>query len=144
MLLERLEEIRAELGQFGDSFSQYSFLIELSALNNCAKADLMTEQNLFRGCQSQVWLRMHITDGAFFLEATSDTALLRGLLYVMMQLFNGCPAQEIALAEFDFLRCCGIDGHFTSQRTSGVNGILQNIRSYCTTAQKQTPQGTGC
>lgn len=136
MLQERLNEIRTELGQFEDDFSQYAFLVELSALNGCASPELMQEQYLFRGCQSQVWLRMQVdAAGLFSLEATSDTALLRGLLYVMMQLLNGCPAAEIAASDFDLLSTCGISGHFNSTRTVGIREIQQAIRDVCTTVQ---------
>lgn len=136
MLLERLAEIKKELDQFSDGFTKYSFLVELSALNNQNTPDVMQECNLFKGCQSQVWIKLSVQDGLFYMHATSDTLLLRGLLYIMMQLYNGCPLSEIAETDLNILPYCGIEQFFTDQRISGVHGITKAIQDFCSDGWK--------
>lgn len=133
MIGERLEEIRKELNAFDDELMKYSFLVELSAYVKPDQPDLMTEENLHHGCQSQVWIRYRITDGKFYMNATSDTLIIRGVLYVMMQLFNGLPPEEIARSRIDFLKECGIAQHFTGSRISGIGGITEAVYTYCDT-----------
>lgn len=135
MLEMRLKEIREEFEQFEDSFSQYAFLVELSAYVPPEQPDLTIEANRFKGCQSQVWLTMHAENGIFQMKATSDTLILRGLLYVMMELYNGCTLTEIAEHPIDLLSACGIERHFTSERTIGIRGITEKIYEFC-----QNPQ----
>ena len=131
MLNERLKNIRDELNQFEDGFSRYAFLVELSAYVSPHQPDLMNDENLYEGCQSRVWIQMENHDGRFQMKATSDTLIIRGILYVMMELYNGCPLNEIAASQIDFLRDCGVEEHFSSERAVGIRGINQWIRCFC-------------
>ena len=80
MIEERLAEIRNEFASLDDSFTQYSFLVELSAYVSPDQPDLMKEEHLQRGCHSRVWIRQSIENGVFHMDATSDTMLIRGVL----------------------------------------------------------------
>ena len=131
MIQERLRAIREELAALEDELMQYSFLVELSAYVSPHQPELMREQNLQRGCQSRVWLRCHVDDGRFYMEATSDTLLIRGVLYIMMELFNGLKPEEIAASDVDFLNDCGISRHFSGARVNGIQGIAASVRAYC-------------
>ncbi len=131
MLEKRLEEIRAELNAFDDEFMRYSFLVELSSYVPADQSDLMQDAYLQRGCQSRVWVRLESEDGLYHMRATSDTLIIRGVLYVMMELFNGVPTAEIAEAEFDFLEACGIKEHFSDTRATGIGSVVSSIFSFC-------------
>ena len=131
MIEERIKEIYDELNAFDDEFMKYSFLVELSAYVDPDQPELMTEKNLHKGCQSRVWVEYRITEGKFFMNATSDTLIIRGVLYVMMELFNGLPPEEILGRRIDFLSECGIKEHFSDLRVSGISGIADAIYSYC-------------
>ena len=131
MIEKRLEEIRKELNAFDDDLMKYSFLVELSAYVKPDQPDLMKEENLHHGCQSQVWIRYRITDGKFYMNATSDTLIIRGVLYVMMELFNGLTPDEIVGSRIDFLKECGIAQHFSGSRISGIGGITDSVYAFC-------------
>lgn len=131
MLEERLKEIREELNSFDDEFQKYSFLVELSAYNNPDQPDLCRDEYLYRGCQSRVWIQYEISDGIFKMKATSDTLIIRGVLYIMSELYNGVPAAEIAGSEIHFLDDCGIAEHFSDTRTTGIQGLSEAVVRYC-------------
>jgi cysteine desulfuration protein SufE len=138
MLAERLREIRAELDAFDDEFTKYSFLVELSAYVSPDQPDLMVDENLQSGCQSQVWLALDAHDGVFSMRATSDTLIIRGILYIMQELFNGVPLEEIAQSDIDFLDELGIAEHFSDTRQLGIRSIASSIVSFC-----RDSRGTG-
>ena len=131
MIEERLKEIKEELNAFDDEFMKYSFLAELSAYVSPDQRDLITDEHLYRGCQSQVWLRFRLEDGFFYMDAFSDTLIIRGVLYVMMELFNGLSPAEITRRKIDFLKECGMAQHFNSTRTDGIGGIIDAIYEWC-------------
>lgn len=131
MLKERLDEIRAELNTFEDDFMRYSFLVELSAYVNSDQPELMIEENLHKGCQSQVWIDFQIRNGLFFMNALSDTLIIRGILYIMMELFNGLSPKEITENRIDFLKELGLSQHFSDTRVSGIQGICDSVFTYC-------------
>ncbi len=131
MLEQRLSEIREELDSFEDEFTKYSFIVELSAYVSPDQPDLMKDEFLQRGCQSRVWARYELRDEKFFMRATSDTLIIRGVLYIMQELFCGVPAVEIAASKIDFLGELGIAGHFSDARQSGIGSITSSIVSFC-------------
>ena len=131
MIEDRVREIRKELGGFEDEFLRYSFLVELSSYVPADQPELMRDENLHRGCQSRVWLRFRTENGCFYMDAVSDTLIIRGVLYVMMQLYNGLPVCEIAERKIDFLKECGLKDHFSSDRILGLTGIADAVYEYC-------------
>ena len=131
MLKERLDEIRKELNDFDDELMKYSFLVELSSYVDAHQPELMIPENLHHGCQSLVWIRCRIEEGKFYMNATSDTLLIRGVLYVMMELFNGLTPEEILENRIDFLKDCGISQHFNESRVSGIRGITEAVYGCC-------------
>ena len=131
MIQERLSEIAAELNQFEDEFLKYSFLVELSAYVNPNQPDLMTKNHLHEGCQSQVWMSFQEEDGLFLMRAMSDTLIIRGVLYVIMELFNGLSVKEISENKINFLEDCGIEQHFSSERVAGISSIISAIYDFC-------------
>jgi cysteine desulfuration protein SufE len=131
MLEQRLADMRAELGTFDDEFTRYAFLVELSAYVSPDQPDLMRDEYLQRGCQSRVWLCCEQRDGCLWLRATSDTLIIRGILYILGELYNGVPLSEVASSQLDVLRELGIAEHFNDARQSGIASISAAVVSYC-------------
>lgn len=131
MLEERLSEMREELGSFDDEFTKYSFLVELSAYVKADQSDLMRDEYLQRGCQSRVWVRHEERNGTYQLHATSDTLIIRSILYIIGQLYNGVGVQEIAASNIDVLAALDIAGHFSDTRQLGIRSIADGIVSFC-------------
>jgi cysteine desulfuration protein SufE len=65
------------------------------------------------------------------MRATSDTLIIRGILYIMQELFCGVPVEEIAQSDIDFLDELGIAEHFNDARQSGIASISAAVVSYC-------------
>ena len=55
-LNETLKTLKSEFDSLEDDFSKYEYLTELAALLPKESTALRQEENLFRGCQSQVWI----------------------------------------------------------------------------------------
>ncbi|MCR5083009.1 MAG: SufE family protein [Parasporobacterium sp.] len=131
MLKDKLKSIKEELNEFDDSFTQYAFIVELSAYVPAEIPEIMTDEYKYKGCQSQVWLKLEDKAGAFNMLATSDTLLIRGILYIMSELYNGEKIEEIANMDFDFLKECSIEEHFNSERTVGIKKMNEEIKNFC-------------
>lgn len=128
---ERIKEIKEELNAFDDELLGYSFLVELSAYVPPDQPELMKDEYFQRGCQSRVWIKYDLHDETFQMKATSDTMLIRGVLYVMMQLYNGLTPAQIAERKIDFLQECGIVRYFSGARIAGIGSITDSIYNYC-------------
>ena len=124
---EELEELKAEFDSLPDSFTRYTYLVELAALLPKTEG-LCREERLYRGCQSQVWLWVRQEGTLCRLSTDSDTLIIRGILALFVALLDGKPADEVCAARFDLLDTLGIAEHFNSQRTSGIAGLLPEIQ----------------
>lgn len=45
--------------------------------------------NIVHGCTSQVWLICEEKDGKLFFYGTSDAVIVKGLVFLILQIFSG-------------------------------------------------------
>ena len=133
----RIDQLAGEFRQLEDDFLRYSSLVELGGLLPFLSTEERAAADLFPGCQSRVWLHMELRGGRFHLCADSDTVILRGLLYVLVTVYDGAPPEEAAGAAFSPLEELGLSGSFSPQRQGGIAGILEAIRGFCRNAPVQ-------
>ena len=111
---------------------RYRYLIDLGRKLPPYPEEARTDAHKVRGCVSQVWINPHFSDDApprFFFDGDSDAHIVRGLVAVMMLLFNGKTAAEIketdARAVLDTL---GLSRHLSPMRTNGLFSMLGRIQ----------------
>lgn len=122
-----LAQLQSMFSGIDDELDRYSLLIELSSLLPGSDG-LRDEQNLYRGCQSQVWLRAEAPDGLCRLVGDSDTVLIRGVLFLFAALIENVPVADVLEADCDLLDALSLGSLFSSQRTLGISGLLPEIR----------------
>ena len=111
---------------------RYRFVIELGkALPDLAE-DKRTSANKVQGCASQVWLVSHVGDGAdpvMTFEGDSDAHIVRGLVAIVLAIYSGKRASEIAaLDAIDTFNTIGLVEHLSSQRANGLRSMIKRIR----------------
>ena len=112
---------------------RYRYLIELGRKLPAYPEAARTDAHKVRGCVSQVWLNPSFSDDnppKFFFDGDSDAHIVKGLVAVMMLLFNGKTAEEItatdARAVLDEL---GLSRHLSPMRTNGLFSMLGRIQA---------------
>jgi cysteine desulfuration protein SufE len=123
-------EIAENLSYLDDWEDRYRYIIELGqALPPLAEAEKNAE-NKVHGCVSQVWLVSHRDGATVSYRGESDAMIVRGLVAILVALYSGRPAREIAdtdaIAVFDEL---GLREHLTTQRSNGLVAMVNRIRS---------------
>jgi cysteine desulfuration protein SufE len=125
-----LDALVEEFELLGDWEQRYRYLIELGRGLPAMSADEHSDANKVRGCASQVWLiNEGFPGGALSYRGDSDAHIVRGLIAVLLRLYNGHTAEEIlafnAPAGFEKL---GLTGALTQQRSNGLAAMVQRIR----------------
>jgi len=125
-----VDELADELDLLGDWEQRYRHLIDLGrGLAPLTDAEHV-DANKVRGCASQVWL-IASRDGAgrFSFRGDSDAHIVRGLIAVLLGLYDGRTAAEIlsfdAHAAFERL---GLTGALSRQRSNGLFSMVERIR----------------
>lgn len=126
-------EIADNLNFLEDWEDRYRYLIELGqALPRLPEAE-RTAANKVQGCASQVWLASEVQrrPGGSILNfrGDSDALIVKGLVAILIALYSGRPAGEIAatdaVALFDEM---GLREHLTTQRANGVAAMVKRMR----------------
>lgn len=88
---------------------------------------------------SQVWLETSRGDGndpTMQFIGDSDAHIVRGLVAIMLVLFSGRRASEIASLDAEaVLKRLGLDEHLTPQRANGLRAMVARIRRDALAAQ---------
>ncbi|NLW73088.1 MAG: SufE family protein [Chloroflexi bacterium] len=137
--MKTIPEIEA---QFIDDFNQlenweekYDYLIELGDSLPEMPAELKTADNLVKGCQSSVWFATRCEDGRLFIEADSDSLIIKGIVAILVQLLSGQPSSDIAHADLTMFETLGLWRHLSSQRSNGVTAMMAHLKQSAATCQ---------
>jgi cysteine desulfuration protein SufE len=128
--IDALIEDFASLDEWED---RYRYVIELGRGLAPLTPEEHSESNKVRGCASQVWLVVERERGeepVLRFRGDSDAHIVRGLIAILLALFSGRPARDIARldAEATFSRL-GLREHLTSQRSNGLSAMVARIRA---------------
>ncbi|MBX3571323.1 MAG: SufE family protein [Mesorhizobium sp.] len=127
--IERIFEDFEFLDEWED---RYRYVIDLGRDLPPFPESARTPQNKVQGCVSQVWLETTRSDGpdpVMRFAGDSDAHIVRGLVAIMLALFSGRRASEIAKIDAEaVLKRLGLDEHLTPQRANGLRSMVARIR----------------
>lgn len=125
------EELVENFEFLGDWEERYRYIIDLGKQLKPLEDSERIEDNIVRGCQSQVWLvRDHDVDAKLQFRADSDAFIVRGLLAVVLTAFDDkSPTDILAFDAKDFFARLGLDQHLSPSRANGLHSIVEKIRT---------------
>jgi len=112
----------------GNWMARYEYLIDLGRSLPDFPEKWRTETNRLHGCQAQVWMVSELRDHKLFFQARSDSAIVTGLLALLMQVYSGRLPQEILSHPPDFLRAIELEQHLSPNRANGLFHMMERIR----------------
>lgn len=131
MTIEQVQqEIVAEFSMFDDWMDKYAYLIEMG--NSLAPIDpaYKNDQNIIKGCQSQVWINAEYADGKLSYQGESDALIVKGLVALMLRVVNGHSPVEIINTDFHFVDQIGLKEHLSPTRSNGLLAMIKQIKLY--------------
>lgn len=138
-VLKAQEEVVGEFSLFDDWMDRYQYLIDLGRRLPEFPEELRTDENRIRGCQSQVWFVPRKHGGRLEFQATSDAAIVSGLIALLLRIYSGRSPGEILDTEPTFVKELGLEQHLSPTRSTGLHSMLDAIRRFARDAQEQEP-----
>lgn len=89
-----------------------------------------TEINEVRGCQSKVWLTARQESDKVFFSADSNTAITKGLVSLLVRIFNGQSPDAILNADLYFMHKIGMERFIGTQRSNGFAAMIKQMKLY--------------
>lgn len=125
------EEIIREFSMLdGNLELTLQYLMELGQQLPPFPEEERTEENIVKGCQSKVWLSAKMENGTIHFLADSNTAITKGLVGLLMRVYQGQTPEEILKTEVYFPTKIGMDRFIGTQRSNGFGSMIQQIRRY--------------
>lgn len=127
---EAQQEIADEFAFFSDWTERYQYLIDLGRQLPALPEEAKTEANRVHGCQSMVWLVPSGDASRMHFDAISDSAIVSGLLALVLRVYSDRPAAEILATEPTFIQQIGLAKHLSPTRSNGLAATLALIKSH--------------
>lgn len=114
----------------GDMEMTVFYIMELGQkLPDMSAAD-KTEENEVKGCQSKVWLTARLENDKIHFTADSNTAITKGLVSLLVRIFNGQSAGAILNADLYFMHKIGMERFIGTQRSNGFAAMIKQMKLY--------------
>ena len=115
---------------FDDWMDRYQLLIDMGNDQPPLDEQYKTEQNLIDGCQSRVWLQADFDGERMHLQAESDALIVKGIVSLLIRVFDNQTPQDILDADLYFIERIGLREHLSPTRSNGLLAMIKQMRMY--------------
>jgi cysteine desulfuration protein SufE len=129
-IAETQQEIVEEFEMFEDWMARYEYLIELGKGLPLIDAEYKVDENIIKGCQSQVWLHAETKDNQVVYTADSDAILTKGLIALMIRVLSNQKPKDIVNADMGFVDEIGLKEHLSPTRANGLVSMIKQMKFY--------------
>ncbi len=150
------QEVVDEFAMFTDWQDRYEHLIALGKDLPLIAPEQKVESNLVRGCQSRVWLNAELgsastphpdisglrstpsellsvtgqNEPVIHFTADSDAMITKGIVALLVRVYNDRTPQEILGASTAFIDRIGLREHLSPNRANGLSAMLDQMKRY--------------
>lgn len=135
------ERIIREFELLQDWPERYKYIIKLGDKLEPLPEEDKTEDNLVKGCQSQVWLTAENKEGKVIFKADSDAAITKGLVSLMVRFYSEREPEVILNTKPEFIDKIGMAQHLSPTRANGLASMVKQMKIYAMAFKAQSEQG---
>ncbi|TEW53794.1 SufE family protein [Psychromonas sp. RZ22] len=109
--------------------AQYRLIIQLGKMLVSLPEHLKIESNQVKGCESLAWLVISEKEGIYHFEMDSDTRVVKGLMKIILLIFQNKTKQQIESIDCEKLFSeLGLLNYLSPSRSNGLFAIIKNIK----------------
>ena len=131
------QDIIEEFEMFDQWMDKYEHIIDLGKSLPLIDSRFKTEENLIKGCQSQVWLHAIKENDKVIFTADSDAVMTKGIIALMVRVFSHQNPKDIVEADTDFINQIGLKEQLSPTRANGLLSMLKQMKLYALAFQSQ-------
>lgn len=126
---EKQQELIDEFAIYDDWMDKYEYIIELGKAVRGIPDQSKTKEQLIEGCQSNVWLACRLDNGKMYFDADADAIITKGIIGMLLQVYNGETPQVILQTEPNFIHEIGLTEHLSPTRANGLLSMVKRIKT---------------
>lgn len=132
--MKSIEELSAEIIEefsvFDEWLDKYEYIIELGKSLPLIDESDKVDSNLIAGCQSRVWLSCKMEEGALRFKADSDAIITKGIISLLIRVYDGQKPADILASDFSFIEKIGLKENLSPTRAGGLVAMIKQIKLY--------------
>ena len=128
-LQEKKNAVIEDFSMYDEWLDKYEYLIDLGRNLDVFPEELKTEDRLIKGCQSRVWLDATVEGDRLIFRADSDAIITKGIISLLIGVYSGRTAREIADDDFSFVDRLGLRENLSPTRANGLASMIETIRT---------------
>ena len=125
---QKEQEISDEFAIYDDWMDKYEYIIELGKELPIIDDQKKTEDRLIDGCQSRVWLDVAVENNKMLFTADSDAIITKGIIALLIRVFNNESPKEVATADLRFIAEIGLHEHLSPTRSNGLASMIKKMK----------------
>ncbi len=131
------QQVIKEFASIDDWLDKYEYLTDLAKTLPSANGELKTENHKIGGCQSNVWIKASKTNGTIHYEADSDTRIIKGIIALLLKVYNDQPPKAIINSDPEFIDKIGLKSNLSPSRANGISSIMKRIQEIAVKYDKE-------
>ena len=136
---EQVQVYRDDLNLFDDNDGKLDYILGYSKEAIVLDADKKIEENIVHGCSSLAWLVKKCINGKVVLEGESDSIIGKGMMVILLTIFNNRTADEILSFDPKYLMEIGVVELLSPVRQQGMEAFLNLIYNYAAQCREERP-----
>ncbi len=137
---EVIKQIKEDFDLLGEPNAIVEYILELGEQNDMKlPAELKNDQTKIHGCASDAWMVAECKDGKLHFTVEGSSEMAKGMIPLMLQIFNDRTPDEILSFDPQKLYQLGFDKILSPTRLQGMEAFLQLIYA---AAKKCKEQGS--
>jgi cysteine desulfuration protein SufE len=135
---EQVQAYKEDLNLFDDKDSKMDYILDFGKEAQKLDADKKTDANIVKGCSSLAWLDKNYQDGKIQLNAEGDSIIAKGMLVMLLSIFNNRTPDEILFFDPKKLLDMGVMELLSPVRQQGMEAFLNLIYNYAKSCKEET------
>jgi cysteine desulfuration protein SufE len=131
------QQVIKKFTSIDDWLDKYEYLTGLAKTLPSTNGKLKTENHKIGGCQSNVWIKASKTNGTIHYEADSDTQIIKGIIALLLKVYNGQPPKAIINSDPEFIDKIGLKSNLSPSRANGISSIMKRIQEIAVKYDKE-------
>ena len=127
---ENIQEMIDDFAFLTDWEDRYMHVIDMGKALEPLEPSEKTDAHKVKGCVSQVWMVSEVRDGKLYYRGDSDAHIVKGLVAVVLEIFNSRAPEEILKLDANtILEELDLSEHLSPQRSNGLKAMIERILS---------------
>jgi len=127
---ERVDRYREDLELFETPNEKFEYIFDLGKKHTTLDESQKNDKTFISGCSSPAWLVAECKDGRVYLKGEGTSEMAKGMLVMLLDIFNGSLADEILEFDPKYLETLGIIEHLSPVRQQSLEAFLKKVYQY--------------